>query len=111
MCRTPFDQPQYKVNVSVQRVATNQTFMDSYVTGNVSQLFSTFSIPEQYITNIFFDIGMHEFIEDVFREVGLRLPSAIEREQPFQRQPLHNTPNRTGNNSDQDIFDPLDEDL
>ena len=111
MCRAPFDQPQYKVSVSVQHVPTNNTYRDSYVTGNVSQLFSTFNIPEQYITNIFFDIGMHEFIEDVFREVGLRLPSAIEREQPFQHHSLRNTPNRTESNSNQDTFDPLDEDL
>jgi hypothetical protein len=54
---------------------------------------------------------MHEFIEDVFREVGLRLPSAIEQEQTFQHHSLRNMPNRTESNSNQDTFDPLDEDL
>ena len=80
MCRAPFDQPQYKVNVSIQRVADQQSFQESYVTSNISSLVDVFGIPlpqARFITDIFFDVGFNEFIDDVFREIGVRLPTSF----------------------------------
>ena len=80
MCRAPFDQPQYRVNISVQHLASDATTRDSYVTSNVAQMFQTFGIQglqPRFITDIFFDIGFDEFIEEVFQEIGVRLPNAL----------------------------------
>ena len=83
MCRMPFDQPKYKVSVSIQNVASEQIIRDSYITSNIEQILNTFNITHEiqsrYVTDIYFDIGMNEFLEDVFREIGVRLPSAIEQ--------------------------------
>jgi len=92
MCRAPFDQPQYRVSISVHHLASNTTVRDSYTTSNVAQMFTTFGIPQlqpRYISEIIFDIGLNEFIEEVFHEIGVRLPSAFssEREQSGQHQP------------------------
>jgi hypothetical protein len=43
-------------------------------------MFTTFSIPTlqpRYITDIFFDIGFDEFIDEVFQEIGVRLPEQL----------------------------------
>ena len=80
MCRAPFDQPQYKVNVSIQRLADNHTFQESYVTSDISALVDAFGVPlpqPRFITDIFFDVGFDEFINDVFREIGIRLPTSF----------------------------------
>jgi hypothetical protein len=82
MCRAPFDQPQYKVSISVHHLASNTVVRDSYTTSNVSEMFSTFGITAlqpRYITDIFFDIGFDEFIDEVFQEIGVRLPDQLRR--------------------------------
>ena len=83
MCRTPFDQPQYRVSISVQHLSSKTVTRDSYVTSNIGQMFSTFGIPPlqpRFITDIFFDIGFDEFIDDVFREIGVRIPTSLAHE-------------------------------
>jgi hypothetical protein len=43
-------------------------------------MFSTFgitSLQPRYITDIFFDIGFDEFIDEVFQEIGVRLPEQL----------------------------------
>ena len=83
MCRTPFDEPQYRVSISVQHLSSNTVTRDSYVTSNIGQMFSTFGIPPlqpRFITDIFFDIGFDEFIDDVFREIGVRIPTSLAHE-------------------------------
>jgi len=80
MCRAPFDQPQYKVSISVHHLASNTITRDSYITSNLGPMFTTFSIPTlqpRYITDIFFDIGFDEFIDEVFQEIGVRLPEQL----------------------------------
>jgi hypothetical protein len=80
MCRAPFDQPQYKVSISVHHLASNTTVRDSYTTSNISSMFTTFGIPylqPRYITDIFFDVGLDEFIDEVFQEIGVRLPEQL----------------------------------
>lgn len=80
MCRAPFDQPQYRVSVSIHHLASDNVTRDSYVTSNVSQLFQTFGIQNlqpRFITDIFFDVGFDEFIDEVFQEIGIRLPEAL----------------------------------
>ncbi|NBS68975.1 hypothetical protein EBT31_08670 [bacterium] len=80
MCRAPFDQPQYRVSLSVHHLGTDHTVRDSYVTSNVTQMLSTFGLQNlqpRYITDIFFDIGFDEFIDEVFQEIGVRLPEEL----------------------------------
>jgi hypothetical protein len=80
MCRAPFDLPQYKVSISVHHLASNTVVRDSYTTSNVAEMFSTFGITAlqpRYITDIFFDIGFDEFIDEVFQEIGVRLPEQL----------------------------------
>jgi hypothetical protein len=48
-------------------------------------MFSTFgisSLQPRYITDIFFDIGFDEFIDEVFQEIGVRLPEQLRRGGP-----------------------------
>ena len=98
MCRAPFDLPQYKVSISVHHLASNTVVRDSYTTSNVAEMFSTFGITAlqpRYITDIFFDIGLDEFIDEVFQEIGVRLPEQLRataaaetvRAQPVQPPP------------------------
>lgn len=105
LCRELFDQPQYRVSVSVHHLGSEQTYTDSYVTSNVGQFFSTFNLPilqPRFITDIFFDIGFDEFINEVFEEIGIRLPSGLASSPSDPLQLSRNTLNRTENNSAQD---------
>ena len=45
MCRVPFDQPMYKVRVSVQRVADGHVSSESYRTSNVAGIVNAFGRP------------------------------------------------------------------
>ena len=78
MCRVPFDQPSYKVHVSVRRTSDGETASHVYTTSNVNELTTTFGInpftDTRFVTDIFFDIEADETIEEVFRELGLRIP-------------------------------------
>jgi hypothetical protein len=80
MCRTPFDQPQYKVRVSIQRLADNHVSSNTYVTSNIDGLVSTFGIDAfadpRYLTDILFEIGLNETLDEVFQELGLSMPGA-----------------------------------
>ncbi len=80
MCRAPFDQPQYKVSITIQRLADQQSFQESYNTSNIDSLVESFNIPlpqAHFVTDIFFDVGFDEFIDDVLREIGVRIPSTF----------------------------------
>lgn len=81
MCREPFDQPQYKVRVSVQRLADNQTASHMYVTNNVSALVTSFGIDpfvdSRFVTDILFDVNNDETLTEVFNELGLRIPPGL----------------------------------
>ena len=94
MCRTPFDQPLYKIRVSVQRLADNHVSSESYTTSNVFNLISSFGIDPymdpRFVTDIIFDIGIEESISAVFQELGLRVPSG-----PFVPAPVRPDPPRT----------------
>jgi len=79
MCRVPFDQPAYKVRISVQRIADNHVSTDAYTTSNVSGIVNAFGmdpfVDPRFVTDILFEIAGHESISDVFRELGINLPS------------------------------------
>lgn len=81
MCRVPFDQPSYKVRVSVQRTSDGETAVHTYATTDVSALVSTFGIDPftdtRFVTDIFFDVDADESIEEVFQELGLRMPVLV----------------------------------
>jgi hypothetical protein len=59
-------------------------------------MFSTFgitSLQPRYITDIFFDIGFDEFIDEVFQEIGVRLPEQLMRTgEPARAQPVQPQP-------------------
>jgi len=78
MCRVPFDQPSYKVRVSVQRTSDGETASHTYNTNSVAALVSTFGIDPftdtRFVTDIFFDIDTNESVEEVLHELGLRMP-------------------------------------
>lgn len=77
MCRVPFDQPQYKVRVSVQRVRDDHTSTHTYTTSNVAGLVSSFGIDPfvdpRFQTDILFEVADDEILADVLEELGLRM--------------------------------------
>jgi hypothetical protein len=79
MCRVPFDQPMYKVRVSVQRIADGHVSSDSYTTSNVTGVVNAFGmdpfVDPRFITDILFEIAGNESISEVFNELGINLPS------------------------------------
>jgi hypothetical protein len=79
MCRVPFDQPVYKIRVSVQRVSDQHVTSETYTTSNIGGLVSTFNldpfIDPRFITDILFDIAQNESVADVLRELDLRIPT------------------------------------
>jgi hypothetical protein len=81
MCRVPFDQPLYKVRVSVQRIRDDHTSVHSYVTSNVAGLVSSFGIDPfvdpRFQTDILFEVADDEILADVLEELGLRIPSGV----------------------------------
>ena len=87
MCRSPFDQPQYKIRVSVQRLADNHVSSESYTTSNVETLMSSFGVDPfmdpRFITDIIFEVAANESVASVLQELGLRIPS-----QPFGPVPV-----------------------
>jgi hypothetical protein len=94
MCRTPFDQPMYKIRVSVQRMADSHVSTESYTTSNVTNLVTSFGIDplmdHRFLTDIIFDIAAGESISAIFQELGLRVPS-----QPFVPVQAQSVPPRT----------------
>jgi len=94
MCRTPFDQPQYKVRVSVQRLVDSHVSSETYTTSNVDGLISSFGIDPfmdaRFITDIIFDIADGESIASVLNDLGVRIPS-----QPFGPVPTRPAPPHT----------------
>jgi hypothetical protein len=89
MCRIPFDQPQYKVRVSIQRLSDSYVSSNTYITSNVDGLVNTFGIDSftspRFVTDILFEIGFEETLTEVFNELGLNMPS--EPYEPSQVQP------------------------
>lgn len=82
MCREPFDQPQYKVRVSVQRLPEGRTASHTYMTTNVSALVTSFGIDpfvdSRFVTDILFDVNNDETLTEVFNELGLRIPPGVD---------------------------------
>ena len=78
MCREPFDLPEYKVRLTIQRMADQHTLQSSYTTSNVSDMVSNFGfdafVDPRYLTDIFFEIGHGESLNQVFSELGISLP-------------------------------------
>jgi hypothetical protein len=90
----PFDQPQYTVRVSVQRLADSHVSSDVFTTSNIVDLVATFGLnpfmDTRFITDIIFDIAQGESITAVLHELGLRIP-----DQPFEPVLVQGAPPRT----------------
>jgi hypothetical protein len=78
MCREPFDLPEYKIRITIQRMADQHTLTGWYTTSNVSNMVNNFGIDAftdpRYLTDIFFEIGFGESLNQVFSELGITLP-------------------------------------
>lgn len=94
MCRVPFDQPLYKVRVSVQRMADGHASTETYTTSNIANIVASFGIDPfmdpRFLTDIIFDVAAGESISAIFQELGLIAPS-----QPFAPVPTPPAPPRT----------------
>jgi hypothetical protein len=81
MCRVPFDQPQYRIRVSVQRIRDDHTSVHSYVTSNVAGLVNSFGIDPfvdpRFQTDILFEVADDEILTDVLEELGITIPSGV----------------------------------
>ena len=71
MCREPFDQPMYKIRVSIQRMADRYVSTETYTTSNITSLVNTFGmdpmIDPRFLTDILFEIAQNESVSDVLK--------------------------------------------
>ena len=77
MCRAPFDVPNYRVRIVIDRVAEATTEVRSYVTSNLQAIQEEFGLDlrmldqqDQATLNILFDLENHENLEDFLRELN-----------------------------------------
>lgn len=91
MCRAPFDAPQYRVRISVQRLEDSHVSTDTYTTTDISGLTRGFGInpmmSTRYMTDILFEVEFDESLDAVLGEYGFSMPS-----QPFVPVPVPTDP-------------------
>lgn len=80
MCRAPFDLPNYRIRIVVDRVAEGTHEVRSYVTSNIQTIREEFGLDlrvleahEEASLNVLFELEDHENIEEVFRSLGVPL--------------------------------------
>jgi len=78
MCRAPFDLPNYRIRIIVDRVAEGTHEVRSYVTSNIQTIRDEFGLDlrvleahEEASLNILFEIEDNENLEEVFRTLGV----------------------------------------
>lgn len=80
MCREPFDVPQYRCRLIVERVSDGQRTTADMETPNVAEIVRGFGIDfrslvpggnGRFFTDIHFDIDPDEALTDILRELGL----------------------------------------
>lgn len=85
MCREPFDQPEYRVMISIQCVRTGDRGIDQYLTTNVTGLEEAFNLNTHDLINgvrrttynIDFETEYGQVLDEILRELGIarfRLP-------------------------------------
>jgi len=78
ICRQPFDQPVYKVAITIQCIADNQQATDTYTTSNIQSIIDGFgldpsllSTSRRTLTDITFDVEFGEILSEVLRDLGI----------------------------------------
>jgi hypothetical protein len=78
MCRSPFDLPNYRIRIVVDRVAEGTHEVRSYITSNIQTIRDEFGLDlrileahEEASLNVLFELEDHENIEEVFRSLGV----------------------------------------
>ena len=85
MCREPFDQPEYRIMISIQCVRTGDRAIDQYLTNNVTALEEAFNLNTTDLINgvrrttynIDFETEYGQMLDEILRELGIarfRLP-------------------------------------
>lgn len=85
MCREPFDQPEYRVMISIQCIRTGVRGVDQYITNNVTALEEAFNLNTPDLINgvrrttynIDFETEYGQVLDEILRELGIarfRLP-------------------------------------
>ncbi len=74
MCRTPFDQPQYRVKVTVQPIG----FEQELVTSNIQNIINTFGLDimnaERFFSTINFDVMNMFDLHSILNNIGFEFP-------------------------------------
>ena len=69
MCRTPFDQPRYRVRITIEPEGTNMEM----ITSNISNIVNMFGLDPNHLDNFFTDIRFAdsnlELINELIREI------------------------------------------
>ena len=85
MCRVPFDVPNYRCRLIIERVVDSSRTVNDFTTSNVTGIMQGFGldfrqlIPQtdgRFFTDIHFDIEEGEVLDDILRELGLPLPQS-----------------------------------
>lgn len=79
MCREPFDQPEFRVTITIQCVRTGETGIDQYLTNNVASMQEAFGLNTRDLVenvrrttyNIDFDTEFGQVLDEVLRELGV----------------------------------------
>ena len=87
MCREPFDQPEYRIMISIQCVQTGERAIDQYLTSNINTLQEAFNLNTRDLIdgvrrttyNIDFETEFGQVLDEVLQELGItrfRLPGS-----------------------------------
>jgi hypothetical protein len=79
MCREPFDQPEFRVTITIQCVRTGDLAVDQYLTNNVASMQEAFGLNTRDLVenvrrttyNIDFETEFGQVLDEVLRELGV----------------------------------------
>lgn len=69
MCRTPFDQPRYKVRLTIEPDGENMEMRTSNI-ANIVEMFGLDNHIEGFFTDIRFAVANMEILNEILREIG-----------------------------------------
>ena len=78
ICRQPFDQPVYKVAITIQCMSDNQMATETYTTSDIQSIIDGFgldinllSTSRRTLTDISFDVEFGEVLTEVLADLGI----------------------------------------
>jgi len=69
MCRTPFDQPRYRVRLTIEPDGQDIEMITSNI-ANISNLFGIDNTMDEFFTDIRFAVDNFEILNEILREIG-----------------------------------------